>query len=303
MSDDEERIYGEPPQSEPVPASTPATPPAARAAKTSLPRSPSTVRRRRGVYIGAGIGAAIIVIVLALWLAGVGPFAGQSPINRPTVTVTAATLSFTPSSNPCFASDYGTTTPGTLATGGTYIFSAKLTSDAAGSARYCTVKNLTITSPGFTIASANVPLFVPASGGALLNVSITVPSTAYEGQLNITAGVTFTLPGVTVKNLNGYYSPSNLSGPCGATPALGGGFTTWSHNDFNASVGFIVYSAADACEISNVTTNTTGFTVLNPQVPYVLPVDNFGGVSFVLLTPTGTYDGNVSIILDLVVLP
>jgi hypothetical protein len=257
---------------------------------------------RRALWVGGGVAVAVAVLVLLLWLAGVGPFAGHAPgapAAVPTVTVTAATLSWSAPSNPCFTSPYGTQSPGTLVAGGTYYLTTKLTSDADGQARFCTVENVTVTSSGFTLRSANVPLLVPASGGATLNISVTVPSTSFSGQLNVSAGVTYVLPNVTVKNMNVDYAPDSLAGPCGISAGSGPGFTTWTSNDYNGSVGFFVVSPEDACEVTSVSTNTTGFSVSSSDTPYELPVDNFGGVTFVLLTPDSSYSGNVTIVLQL----
>lgn len=268
-------------------------------APASDPTGPSARPRRgrRRLWAGLGAVAAILVVVLILWIGGIGPFGGKTAAG-PAVTVTASTLSFSPARDPCFQSEYGTREPGTLAPGGTYILLTKLSIDQYGSVRNCTVESVAITTPGFSLLAANVPLFVPAVGGATLNISVTVPSVAYTGQLNLTAVAAFTSPNVNATNRQVSRSTSNSTFLCGISGVSGGGpFLSFSSTEVNDSVSFIVTSPFDSCIITSVSTSTSGFRILSSGTPYQLPIDSFAGVTFVLLTPSASYNGTVSLTL------
>ena len=85
--------------------------------------APSPPPRRRWPYAVAAVVVAVGV-VLALLFTGIIPIAHLNPSsgNSPppvTVTVKSEDLSFVPSNNPCFGSDYASTSPSTLSAGGT----------------------------------------------------------------------------------------------------------------------------------------------------------------------------------------
>lgn len=242
--------------------------------------------------------AAIVAVVL-LGLAGVLPLGINALGAQPTVTVHSATLTFEPASNPCFPSEYGGGQAHTLATGGVIDFTINLTDQSDGSVRACTVVSVNVSTPGFTVESSNVPLFVALGVPAELNVSVGVPNSAYQGNLSMTANVTFQRPNVDVTAQNFSYSPSSDSGPCGVDAASGVAFQTFAGSQYDDSAGFFVISPEVSCTITAVATTTPGFSVVSASTPVFLPIDSFSGVSFVLAVPSQAYTGNVSIVLTL----
>lgn len=255
-------------------------------------------RRKLGYGIGAAVAVAIVVVVLLLsGILPVGLKLGGGSVAP--VTVTSTTLAFTPANNPCFTSTYSNRTPSTLPGGTIQVYRVDLVNDANGAARDCRVLSIHVTTPGFSLASANVPLNVPAGPATLLSITVNLPRSGYSGPLNLEASAAYVLPNITVKNQNGSYSPSSSAGPCGASPPSGAGFTGFGGSTYNDSIGFFVISPSQSCSITGVTTTTPGFTILSSDTPYPLPIDSFASVSFVIQVPPGPFSGNVTIVLEL----
>ena len=257
------------------------------------PPSPPRPRRRRLIYAASG-GAAVVVVVLILIFWGVIPL----PVGAVTtkVTVTTATLTFDPSDNPCFSA-YASTAPVTILAGGEETFLVNLTDQSPSQARDCTVGTIGNLTAGFSVISANTPLRVPTSGKAQLSFTVRVPSSSYDGPLNMTAPVTFITPDVNVTAIDFAWSPS--SNPCGVDMpvAFYTSFRGFSGSTFNDTAGFIALEPPTSCSVSAVSTSTPGFEILSASVPYSIPANNLGAVSFEILLPTGSYTGTLDVSL------
>ncbi|HXQ94791.1 MAG TPA: hypothetical protein VN864_06480 [Thermoplasmata archaeon] len=271
----------------PAPVDAPSTPP---------PRGP-----RRSLQYAAvgGAVAAVVVVVLVLGFVGVLPLGLHSSGSTASVTVRSATLSFAPSANPCFPSEYGGGHSHTLTAGGLLEFTINLTDESGGSVHACTVTGVNVSTPGFQLVSTNAPLLLPNGGGAELNISVQVPSAAFVGNLSMTANVTFLRPNIDVTAQNVTFSPSSDMGACGVDTPTALGFTTFAGSHYDDSAGFFVISPTVSCTITGVSTTTAGFGIVSSSTPYGLPIDNFGGVTFVLSVPSQAYTGNVTILLAL----
>jgi hypothetical protein len=242
---------------------------------------------------------AVVVIVLLLGLAGVLPIGIHALGSQPSVTVHSTTLTFAPGSNPCFPSAYAGGQVHTLATGGVIDFTINLTDQSGGSVRDCTVTSVNVSTAGFTVESSNVPLIVPLGAPAELNVSVGDPTSSYQGNLSMTANVTFQLPNVNITAQNFVWSPSSDAGPCGVDAASSTAFQTFAGSVYDDSAGFFVISPEVVCNVTAVSTTTAGFSVVSSNTPVFLQIDSFGGVTFALSVPSQAYTGNVSIVLTL----
>jgi hypothetical protein len=242
----------------------------------------------------------VVAVALALVLSGAlshGSLLGALKV--PEVTVTDILLSFTPSNDPCFTSDYENSTPGTVVAGGTVTFVAAIVDQADGSARDCALTSVNVTTPGFVLVASNLPLNVSPSGSAQLNLTLRAPTISYDGPLNLTANASFELPNVHVLAQNVTFDPSGAAGACGVSVFGSGGFTQFSATDFDDSIGFFVISPAYYCTITAVSTPTSGFSVVSSQTPVSLPIDSIASVSFVLALPETAYSGNLSLTVTL----
>lgn len=261
------------------------------------PRSPPTSRRRKLAYALSG-GIAVVVVVVVLILTGVLPLIPATVI--PKVTVTQANLSFSPSGNPCFGT-YADDAPVTLDVGGQETFFVNLTDQSPNSAHDCTVGDIQVLTPGFSLVSSNAPLSVPTSGVGELTFTVKYPSTAYHGPLNMSAPVTYFGPNIHVATQNFSWSTSPSS--CGVEDVTGGNvnITAFAGETYNDSVGFFVISPENYCIIDSVGTSTPGFSVISSSTPYQLPIDSIAGVSFELQLPAQAYTGGLNITLSLTV--
>jgi hypothetical protein len=280
------------PEEAPPPADPFAAPPESE--PSTVPRPSRTIQY---VAVGGGV-AAVVIVVLLLGFAGILPL-GLHAAPAPSVTVHSATLSFAPASNPCFPAAYGGGRAHTLVAGGFIDFTINLTDDSGGSVRACTVTAINVFTPGFRVDSSNVPLLVPSVGGAELNVSVQVPNVAFQGNLTMTANVTYLSPNVNVLAQNMSFSPSSNGGPCGASPPSSIPFKTFAGSQYHDTAGFFVISPQVGCHVTDVSTTTAGFSIVSSSTPYVLPINNLAGVSFVLQVPSQAYTGNVTIVLGL----
>lgn len=244
-------------------------------------------------------GLAVVAVVFGLGFAGILPLGLHTNSSSPTDTIGSATLTFAPANNPCFPSEYGGGRAHTVVAGGFLEFRINLSDRSGGTVHACTVTGVNVSTAGFQMESTNVPVVVPNGGTATLNVTVEVPTTSYSGNLTMTANVTFLLPNVDVLNQNVTYSPSSDSGACGASPPSGLAFKTFAGTEYDDSVGFFVISPSVSCTITGVSTPTAGFAIASSNTPYGLPIDSFGGVTFVLSVPSQAYTGNVSIVLEL----
>jgi hypothetical protein len=270
------------------------------AATAPDPDAPAVPRPRRTLQYAAvgGTVAAVVIVVLLLGFAGILPLGLHSSAS-PTVTVHSARLSFSPASNPCFFSDYGGGAAHTLIAGGVIDFTINLTDQSGGSVHACTVTGVNVSTPGFRLDSSNLPVVLPNGGRAELNLSVQVPTVAFQGNLTMTANVTYLLPNVNVLAQNVSYSPSSNAGPCGASPPAALAFKTFAGSEYSDSAGFFVISPSVGCKITGVSTTTAGFGIASSSTPYGLPIDNLASVSFVLSVPSQAYTGNLTILLDL----
>jgi hypothetical protein len=241
-------------------------------------------------------GAAAVSVVLIVVLAGILiPAATKSLL----VHVSAVTLSFAPGDNPCFPTNYTNQTPVTVIAGGSEAITVPLSDQSNGGARDCTVESVSVLTPGFSLASANVPLHVGASGSSTLSILVNYPPSGYSGPLNLTASVTYVLPTITVTSLNFSWVPS--SNPCGldSPVAYYPHFVGFAGGDFNNTAGYASIFSTNSCTLIAVTTPTPGFAVISANVPDPIPQYNFGGVSFELQLPSTAYNGTLEIDLDL----
>jgi len=262
-------------------------------APTPSPRKPFP---RRKVIFGAAVAGGAVAVVLILILAGI-LFPG-SPLS-PKVTVTGVTLSFLPASDPCFGLGYANDTPVTLAAGAQETLLISLTDQAPQQARGCTVGAVSISTPGFSLVSANVPLQVGDSGSATLKIEVKYPSTSYSGPLNLSAPVTYISPNITVQSQSFTWSPG--SNACGLDSPVSpySMFAGFAGDDFNDSAAYAAISGQYACTITAVTTSTPGFSVISASVPDAIPENSFSGVSFELRLPSTAYNGTLSVTFDL----
>jgi hypothetical protein len=249
--------------------------------------------------IGAVI--AVVAIVLALGVAGVLPLglhASNSGSSAPEVRVDSAVLHFDPSNTPCFTSAYQDSKLAVYGVGGIATYRVNLTDDAHGSVRACTVTGINVSTTGFSLASANVPLVINASGTTLLTIVVNLPTSAFLGTLNLTATVTDVPPNVVVGNQTLSFSPASNS--CGSLMQFGSaGFSGFSGGMYNDSLGFSVISPPQSCNVTSVSTSTPGFSIVSSQTPASLPIDSILSVSFVVQLPEGPYQGDLDITFHL----
>jgi hypothetical protein len=243
--------------------------------------------------------AAAVAVVVALLIGGLLPFAhlGPSGSSPSSVDIRDVNLSLTPQGNPCFGSGYGTSTPSTVAAGGTFTLQVPLRDQDPAAARSCTVGQVLVDTPGFTLQGANVPFLVPDTGSATLTIVVNVPDSSYSGSLNLSAAVTYLAADVQVLAQNVTFSPS--SNPCGVSTFGTSGFSVFSNASYNDSIGLISISPQQYCDVSGVSVSTPGFTVQSAGTPVALPIDSTASVSFVLGTPATSFEGDLGLTLTL----
>lgn len=239
----------------------------------------------------AAVGVAILVVTAGILI----PAVAKSLL----VHVSGVTLSFVPVDNPCFTSNYTNQTPVTVIAGGSEDVTVPLSDQSNGGARDCMVESVTVSTPGFHIASANIPLMVGTSGSTTLSIVVSYPDSGYSGPLNLTASVTYVLPNITVTSLNFSWVPS--SNPCGldSPVAYYPNFVGFAGADFNDTAGYASIFSTTSCTLTAVSTPTPGFAVISAGVPDPIPQNNFGAVSFELELPSTQYNGSLDINLDL----
>jgi hypothetical protein len=266
---------------------SPATPPTGEA--------PPPSRRRKWLY-AVLIAVVAIVVVVGIVLAVVLSPGASSPQK---VTATATTISFDPSDSHCFGAGFTNSTPVTLTVGGQETISVPLMAPTNGLVRACTVTGVSVNTTGFSVVSSNTPLLVDTSGITTLQIVVGYPTSSYSGPLNLTASLSFILPNVTVQKLNFSWSPA--SNPCGldAPVAISPSFTAFAGGNFTDNAGFASFDASSSCTLNQVTTNTTGFSIITASVPYSIPSDNFGGISYELQMPSVAFNGTLYLTLHL----
>ena len=209
------------------------------------------------------------------------------------------TLSFDPTNNPCFQSNFTNSTPFVESTGGRILFTVPLVDQSRGVARNCTVSAVAASTAGFRVESANVPLVVRATGTTTLNVSVRLPSSAYAGALNLTASVTYLAQNITVHNQTLAFQNVTAQASCGVSAPFASGFTTFGGSSYNDSVGFFVISPSRSCSVTAVSASTPGFVVVSSNVPVLLPIDAVASVNFVLKVPESGYVGDLNLTVTL----
>ncbi len=258
--------------------------------------SASGRRKRRYMVAGAVVAVgAVLLLAIGGLIPGVGPLFGPAK-----VTVTSVTLTFTPSTNPCF-SVYGSTSSLTAAAQAKDTISVYLTDEAPDRAHQCTVQSIQVDTRGFSLVSENTPLTVPNFGKGLLIFTVGFPSAAYDGPLNLTAPVTFQGPNVNVTGIHVAWSPSSNS--CGVYPptANPSSLSGFSGGSFNGSAVYWDVSPSSYCSVTSVTVAPSGFTVLSATVPDPVGANNLDGVSFEIGLPATNYTGALNVTLYLTV--
>lgn len=263
---------------------------------TAGPGPKGRLRRRTVFAIVAG-SAAVVVAILVILLVVVIP--GESEAVR--VNVDAVNLDFSPSPDPCFGTEYTNQSPTSLAAGGTETLFVNLSDQDDSAARSCTVQTVSLTSPGFVISSANVPLRVNNTGTATLVIAVRVPGEAFTGDLNLSASVTYVAPNVTVNAVNVTWNSATASGECGldtplASPAS---FSAFPLANVNASAAFASIGGIEySCTLTSVSVTTPGFSLVSSSAPVTIEFDTFSGVSFELLLPPTAFNGTLDVTLN-----
>lgn len=253
-------------------------------------------RRRKPILYALVGGGAAVAVVVVLVLTGAIPLLENRPSK---VSVQPVTLSFDPTNNPCFPSDFTNATPLVETAGGRVVLTVPLVDRSGGSVRDCTVSSVAATTAGFHVMSANVPLLVVPTGTTTLSVTVGLPSSAYAGALNLTANVTYVAQNVTVQNQTLTFENATAQASCGVSVPIASGFSAFGGSYYNDSVGFFVISPTRSCSVTGVTATTAGFTVVSSELPVLLPIDAAASVNLVLKVPENGYVGNLNLTLTL----
>ncbi len=134
---------------------------------------------RRRVWLVIAVVGVVVLLVL-----GVAAFI-FIPNTSPSANVTVTSIAFTSPDDACGV--VGATSHGfNASTGeslkiGVYMYG---NSTATGTAA-CTIQTISTTTPGFSIAGADVPLVIPANEHATLSFTVNMPGSAYTGTLTL----------------------------------------------------------------------------------------------------------------------
>jgi hypothetical protein len=77
-----------------------------------------------------------------------------------------------------------------------------------------------------------------------------------------------------------------------------GGFTAPGRTSVDYTVLIYDEDPSSSCDIVNVTANTSGFSLSDPNTPVLIPVDGSANLSFVIKLPFRSYTGNLTIDLE-----
>jgi hypothetical protein len=133
----------------------------------------------------------VIVVLVVLWLTAPqweGPLRpNPSPPSQSFVSLNVTNWVMTGPAA-CWQGTF-VSVGGTILVGGTFPASLSLPYPGGSTGPNCTARAVGVTTPGFALDDANVPVTVPPGGHAWLYANVTVPNAAYNGPLSITVTV------------------------------------------------------------------------------------------------------------------